>query len=139
MNQEQMKSRCPDSQLIGSVFLNGYKIAFTIFSDKRNCGCADIVESHTDTVWGLLYEISETDLGNLDQAEGHPVHYQRLQVVVRDQNGEEHVAESYEVVTKQGEFLKPSKHYLGIMHSAAHEFEFEEVYKQLLSDIETVD
>lgn len=139
MNQEQMKSRCPDSKLIGLTFLSDYKIAFTIFSKIRNCGCADIIKSSGDKVWGLLYEISESDLANLDKAEGHPKHYKRFQVEVSNKNGEVCTAESYEVVTKKGDFLKPSKHYIGLMIDAASRFGFPNDYQGLLSQIPTID
>ncbi len=138
MNQEQMKDRCPDSNLVGSAFLSGYKIGFTIFSKSRECGCADIIKSSEDKVWGLLYEISESDLSNLDKAEGHPNHYRRLQVEVSSENGENFTAEAYEVVKKEGEFLKPSKHYLGLMVDVAVEFNFPQDYRDRISKTETL-
>ncbi len=134
-----MKKRCPDAMLVGPAFLHDYKIAFTIFSKKRNCGCADIIQSTGDVVWGLLYEVSESDLMNLDKEEGHPNHYKRFQVEVRDTNEQSHIAETYEVATKEADFLKPSKEYLGLMVDAAITFNFPAEYRNYISKIETSD
>jgi len=137
MNREQMKERCPDSVLIGKAVLSNYKIAFTIFSKKRNCGCADIIPSDGDEVWGLLYKISPEDLKKLDREEGHPKHYKRFQVFVTNEHGKDYFVETYEVAAKEGEFLKPSKHYLGLMRETASRFNFPEAYQSLLSRVET--
>lgn len=137
MNREQMKDRCPDSVLIGPASLQGYKIAFTTFSEARNCGCADIIKSSNDVVWGLLYEVSSGDLANLDVAEGHPTDYRRIQKTVKDEQGKDCVAETYEVVTKEANFIKPSEHYLSLMREAAHTFSFPKTYQEMLETIET--
>lgn len=134
-----MKQRCPDSILLGKAVLQNYKIAFTIFSPVRKCGCADIVPSQGDEVWGLLYEISSDDLAKSDKAEGHPINYRRFQIQVKDDQQKEHIVETYEVATKQGEFLEPSKHYLGLMQEAALTFNFPETYQSLLSNLKTLD
>lgn len=134
-----MKERCPDSKLLVKAVLKDYKIAFTIFSPKRECGCADIIPSEGDEVWGLLYEISEQDLKSLDKAEAHPYKYCRLSVIVEDKLGNQYQSETYRVVTKNTDFLKPSKHYLGIMQGAAQEFNFPEAYKLILAQVETSD
>lgn len=138
MNQEQMRERCPDSKLITKVVLKDYKIAFTIFSPKRSCGCADILNSTGDEVWGLLYDISENDLKNLDVAEACPDKYYRSSVVVQDELGQRYYAEAYKVAKKESDFLKPSKHYLGLMLNAAQDFDFPASYTAFLKAIETI-
>ena len=139
MDETQMKERCPDSVLLDKAVLDDYKIAFTIFSPKRQCGCADIIQAKGERVWGLLYEVSVSDLEKLDKFEGHPEKYKRLQVNVTDDSGTTHLVETYQVFKKEAEFIKPSKHYLGIMQEAARKFNFPTEYKSLLSDISTID
>lgn len=139
MDQEQMKERCPDSKIIGKAVLKDYKIAFTIFSTKRNCGCADIINSINDEVWGILYEVSENDINNLDKAEVHPIKYRRFLTTVEDELGNEYKSEVYKVVTREGDFLKPSKHYLGLMINAAKVFDFPETYQRIIGEVETND
>lgn len=134
-----MRERCPESVLIGKAVLKDYRIAFTIFSPKRKCGCADVINSAGDEVWGLLYTVSESDLENLDKAEHHPIKYRRSIAAVEDMSGNTYQAEVYKVVEREGEFLKPSKHYLGLMTGAAKDFDFPADYQEALADTPTLD
>lgn len=136
MDQGQMKERCPGAELLGPAALPGYRAAFTIFSPKRLCGCADIVSSEGDAVYGLLYRLSEEEMRRMDEFEGHPLHYQRITVRVVDGEGEEREAETYEVVEKK-EGLAPSAHYLGLMREAAAKFRFPEGYQEFLRNTQT--
>jgi gamma-glutamylcyclotransferase (GGCT)/AIG2-like uncharacterized protein YtfP len=137
MNQAQMKERCPDAILRGGASLADYRLAFTIFSPNRLCGCADIVASKGDIVYGLLYQLTESDLYAMDRFEGHPNHYQRIVVSVIS-NNQEIDAYSYEVVNKQDE-LKPSKQYLELLQSAARLNNFPREYQVFLSTIKTLE
>jgi gamma-glutamylcyclotransferase len=132
MDQNQMKDRCPDSKLISKAFLKDYKLAFTIFSPKRQCGCADVIKSVGDEVWGLVYEVTKDDLEKLDEFEMHPIKYKRFTTKVINKSGEEIEVETYEVVEKSLEHLKPSKEYFGIIQKAAIDFQFPENYKNSL-------
>ena len=138
MDQEQMKERCPDARVLKKVVLKNYKIAFTIFSPKRLCGCADILKSIGDEVWGILYEITEKDLETLDQIEMHPIKYKRFTTYVEDEFGKKYKVETYEVASKEGEFLKPSEHYLGLMIKASRTFNFPKAYSSKLKETEMI-
>lgn len=131
MDQAQMKSRCPNATLKTTAVLPHHKLAFTIFSPKRRCGCADVVESKDDSVYGLLYELSEEELLLMDGFEGCPTAYQRILVKVLDTDGREHNAYTYEVATKR-EGLYPSEEYLGLILKAAKHFAFPEAYSAML-------
>src|SRR3989344_3074387 len=132
MDLEQMKKRCPGSVLLGKAVLKDYRIAFSIFSDLRKCGCADIQCVPGSEVWGLLYRISDSDLDALDEYEGHPVHYRRISCSVTDETGVVRNVETYEVVNKNAEHLPPSEEYLGIMVHAAEKFSFPGAYQSFL-------
>lgn len=134
MDQDQMRERCPGAQLLGRASLAHYRLAFTILSPKRQCGCADIVPSAGDTVYGLLYRLTDIDMSRMDDFEGHPVHYRRVRIRVQVE-GREVEAYSYEVVHKQEDLL-PSAHYLGLLQSAAARFEFPEEYREFLQNIQ---
>ncbi len=139
MDIDQMKERCPDSKLTGKAVLKNYRLDFTIFSPKRNCGCADIVKSFGDEVHGLLYTLTPKDLKKLDGLEAHPYKYKRFKTKVMDESGKEIKAETYEVVNKKKEFQKPSKDYLNKLIMAAKNFNFPKYYQKLLWDIEVQD
>lgn len=78
MDEEQMKERCPKSEVLGIGYLSGYKLGFTRFSEKRQSAVADILVSPDDNVWGLIYEVPEADMERLDHFEGAPDAYQRI-------------------------------------------------------------
>lgn len=137
MDAEQMRERCPDSELISVAVLQDYRLGFTIYSPTRKCGCADIVASPTDSVCGLLYRVSDSDLAALDRFEGHPVHYRRIAVTVETSRGPVS-AESYEVVHKT-DGLVPSAHYLGLIRNAAVLYNFPSAYQDFLSTVSVVD
>jgi gamma-glutamylcyclotransferase (GGCT)/AIG2-like uncharacterized protein YtfP len=138
MDLKQMKERCSSATLLGSAILNNYKIAFTIFSPLRKCGCADIVKSVGSTVPGLVYEISDADMIRLDNFEGHPIHYRRFSISVKMTDGADINCETYEV-NKKSEAIAPSKNYLGIMLSAAETYKFPSTYTDQLRAIQTCD
>jgi len=136
MNQEQMTERCPSATLVGVAELQDYRLAFSIFSPKRLCGCADIIPSSGESVYGLLYQLPEVDMAALDTFEGAPVHYRRTTVQVRSRN-EMVEAQSYEVVSKQSD-VHPSAHYLGLIQNAAARNAFPKKYKDFLRSIGTL-
>ena len=59
-----MQKRCPEHQVIGNGVLNGYR--WTISSR----GVANVVRSERDKVYGMVYQISESDESTLDECEG---------------------------------------------------------------------
>ena len=71
LDETQMISRCKSAKFICIASLKKYQIAFTRKSKKRGCAVADVVKKKGSEVWGVIYEISEEDIGNLDKCEGY--------------------------------------------------------------------
>ncbi len=69
MNWPQMKKRCPSAQFVGVARLIGHRLAFTRKSNRRGCGSADVIPAEGYAVWGVIYEIDEGEITNLDEAE----------------------------------------------------------------------
>lgn len=134
-----MTERCPCSQIVGKAVLKGYKLAYTFFSERGQCGCADIIKSEGDEVWGLLYKLNSADMKRLDGFEGHPTGYRRFTVNVFDENGVEREAEVYEVVNKINEHVEPSRWYHGILLDAAKKYNFPDMYQKFLSSFKVKD
>jgi gamma-glutamylcyclotransferase len=70
LDWSQMRERCPSSRFVGIAVLRDHKLAFTRKSICRNCGVADVVAGHGRNVWGVVYEIDESDVCKLDKSEG---------------------------------------------------------------------
>ncbi len=62
--------------------LPSHRLAFTLRSCSRRCGVADILRDETKEVWGIVYELPESELENLDKDEdfnpGRPYGQNRL-------------------------------------------------------------
>ena len=71
LDWKQMKDRCPSAQFVCRAVIHEYRLAFTRRSKSRNCGVADIIPDKGNEVWGVVYQISERDVGALDQSEGY--------------------------------------------------------------------
>lgn len=82
MNHIQMELRCPESEVIGTVRLEGYRLAFA-----GGSGVATILPSPGSHVDGVLWEISAEDEQRLDYYEGFPRLYGKESVTVRDKAG----------------------------------------------------
>lgn len=67
----QMRKRCPSSRFVGVAVLHDHKLAFTRKSTTRDCGVADAVPEDGRDVWGVVYEITDLDVGKLDSSEGY--------------------------------------------------------------------
>lgn len=73
-NRENMSRRCPSAQCLGPVILPSYQLKFRQHADIEPC--------QTKQVVGVLWDISEEDLNNLDALEGYPIYYTRKNVKV---------------------------------------------------------
>lgn len=102
------------------AILKNYKLEFNKISSRDSKeGYANIVPADNETVEGVLYEISNGGLRQLDKFEGVPFHYKRIKIKVRLDNGKKveafvYIAQSDEV--KKG--LLPTKEYLEQLLSA---------------------
>jgi gamma-glutamylcyclotransferase (GGCT)/AIG2-like uncharacterized protein YtfP len=69
MDWAQMKERCPCAKFVCRAKLPSHRLAFTLRSCSRRCGVADILRDETKDVWGVVYELPENELENLDKDE----------------------------------------------------------------------
>ena len=78
MNLNQMAFRCPDAEVVESVRLEGYRLAFR--TNGGGNGVATILPEEGSCVDGVLWRISEQDEQHLDHYEGfpYPVSYTHL-------------------------------------------------------------
>ncbi len=70
LDWEQMKERCSTARFVCNAVLRDHKLAFTRKSINRGCGAADVIPDSGKEVWGVVYQISDRDVGKLDKAEG---------------------------------------------------------------------
>ena len=114
MNLNQMAFRCPDAQVVDTVRLEGYRLAFC---GEEN-GVATILPEEGSYVDGVLWRISERDEQHLDHYEGFPFLYGKEPVTVTNQDGVRREIMAYTMNSpyKDAPAL-PSQSYLsGILH-----------------------
>jgi gamma-glutamylcyclotransferase len=70
MDWEQMRSRCPSAKFITKALLPKHCLRFTRASKKRECGVSDVVPDKSESVWGVVFEISDLEIALLDKEEG---------------------------------------------------------------------
>lgn len=138
MNLKQMSERCPDSKKIGIGFMNDAEICFPSFYESWNGGVAGFKKSLGQKMWGVLFELTPSDLEKLRVFEGY-VHgreshlnaYNEVQVTI-DVEGENVECMTYEVFVT-GNF-RPSLRYLQTIIRGAVDNNLPEEYIESLSD-----
>ena len=111
LNQRQMLERCPDSKPVFTASLPNYKLVFVGWSRQWRGGVVSIRPFRGEKVLGAIYEVSDKDLKRLDNYQGYPDNYTRLNVTVFDEGGEPIKAITY-IKSGQSEEAQPSKEYL---------------------------
>jgi gamma-glutamylcyclotransferase (GGCT)/AIG2-like uncharacterized protein YtfP len=69
MHFAQMKERCPSARFVCRAKLPGHRLAFTLKSLERECGVADVLRDNAKAVWGVVYELAQNELEDLDKDE----------------------------------------------------------------------
>lgn len=130
-----LRHRCPSAQVISPGRLKDYRLGFTRHSTGWNCGVADVLPSVGEDVWGLVFEINESDLSALDKYEGYPTAYDRFAAGIES---EDRVFQEVWVYTvrKKREFIAPNRDYVDIIRRAACELGFPKSYRDMLDRIE---
>jgi gamma-glutamylcyclotransferase (GGCT)/AIG2-like uncharacterized protein YtfP len=114
LSRQQMAERCPDAEPKFIATLPNYKLIFAGWSRKWRGGVASIKPFRGEKVIGAIYEISERDLRLLDKHEGYPAIYNRIDIVVFNEDGEPVKAVTH-IKVEQSEETKPSPEYLVII------------------------
>jgi len=70
MDWAQMRQRCPSARFVFVAKLTNHRLAFTRKSQNRQCGVADAAPKRGSRIWGVVYEIEEREVGQLDRSEG---------------------------------------------------------------------
>lgn len=142
LSWDQMRERCPSACFVSVASLRDHRLAFTRKSVTRNCGVADVIAESGAEVWGVVYEVSDLDIGHLDSAEGYRrertknSYYRRECLVFL--NGEDHrpLAVSTYFGDPEPNPPLPSAFYKGLILEGARHWHLPEEYVRKLEQIE---
>jgi gamma-glutamylcyclotransferase (GGCT)/AIG2-like uncharacterized protein YtfP len=126
LDATQMRLRCPEARHVGKARLDDYRFCFPVWSRIRQSGLISIEPSVGERVWGVLYEIRDSDIGRLDQREGYdaerpPSRNQFNRVTVNVARGQGKTSEAQTYVARPAmEGRSPSADYIAyLLHLAA--------------------
>lgn len=116
MDERQMRRNAPAAKVLGHARLDGYRMEFTVYSDRWEGGAANIEPDPDAHVWGIVWDVSDDDLDALDTYEGHPTFYRREQVTVETSDGPVDCT-TYRIAHQRG-YVRPTDDYIHRMRSA---------------------
>jgi gamma-glutamylcyclotransferase len=88
MDPAQMRERCPESDLAWFIAkAHDRALSFPRKSAKRTDGVGSLKISEGEVVWGVVFSVSERDLGRLDSFEGVPKSCTREWLEVSTEDG----------------------------------------------------
>src|SRR6202020_2257009 len=110
MDAALMQRICPGHRVLGVAELRDHRLAFTRRSKRTGTGVADILAAPGESVWGVLYELEDSQLAAIDEKEGNGWAYERklLDVTLHDGGGAEHEAHAYAVIVREDVHGPPS-------------------------------
>ena len=125
MNVEQMMRRCPDAK----KYCNGYIRGYQVIINSR--GVATIIKSSKNTVEGVVWAVSDSDIKELDKREGvSRGHYNKNYMRIHTKFGVEQCLVYIASDSKPGE---PRPGYLDLIRQGAIENKLSERYQKLVT------
>jgi len=113
MDKDRMSERKINFSSRQFAKLSGYKLVFDKKAKDGDFAYANIVSSEFDFVEGAVYEFPDNEIANLDKKEGYPEHYNRVNVILSDELGNQFQAVTYIAQeNKRVDGLLPQKKYL---------------------------
>jgi hypothetical protein len=70
LDRDVRSARIPEHRVVGLAALRDHQLSFPRFSQEWGGGVASIQTHHGDTLWGIVYDVSEAALAELDRTEG---------------------------------------------------------------------
>jgi gamma-glutamylcyclotransferase (GGCT)/AIG2-like uncharacterized protein YtfP len=120
LDPEQMHERCPHSPVVGSGWLEGYRIAFGAEDLGWEGALATVVEEAGQHVFVVLYDVTDEDVRALDSMEGADTGlYSKIRVRVHTLTSDEAGRLAWIYVLNAYEGGLPGARYLGLMAEAA--------------------
>ena len=123
--------RVPPMKKGKAAVLDNYRLGFSVYSEYWGGGIADIVYDPGKYVSGALFDLSEADLGILDQKVGRKLDaggkeigvYKRIEVKVHPlTKGESVQAITYQGTSVDRSHIPPTQHYMDLLVQGAFSF-----------------
>ena len=125
---------------IGVARLDGFRLAFTRHSSKRQGGVLDIIESPGDYVLGLVSRVSEDAEKAINIREGYPGYYDKEDEIPVILDNKEAKVFTYRVLNKLTQEIPPHRNYYDEVLIGMVEAGFPQEYigKYLINHVNTL-
>jgi len=141
----ELRHRCPTAQFVAVAKLPDHALKFTRYSKSRGCGVADAVEHRGDEIWGVVYEVENSDLIVLDECEGFRLdrsleansYVRRQRVVLRDGEPKDPILAAIYFANRQANPPKPNLDYKRLLIDGARHWGLPQSYQKMLEKIDT--
>lgn len=70
LDPDQMHARAPGHRVVGLAALRDHRLIFPHYSIPWGGGVSSVQGAHGATVWGMLYDVGDADMAELDRFEG---------------------------------------------------------------------
>ena len=134
MAEGEMSAFAPGARFVGVARLDGFALAFRRRSLRWGGGAADILAAPGSEVWGVLYELSNSDIEALDAKEGAGLAYRRREVTV-EHRGSAVAAFAYEVIDKEPAEVPPAQEYAELLRRSARDRGLPAAYAARFGDL----
>ena len=137
MSTNYLRQYCPSAKVVMTAVLPNYEIQFRRYSTELEGGISTIMEAPGQLVEGVIYEIPQAEIEELDILEDVPLSlYRRDRFLVFGADENWHQAHLYRVVKPEGPF-PVSAHYLEYMIAGAKEHKLSVGYVEKLIALRT--
>jgi len=116
LDRKQMAKRCPDAKPKFSAILPNYKLIFAGWSRELKSSVATIKRQTGQKVLGGIYELTQTDIKQLDRHYGYPGTANRIKISVWAGSDSPIEADTH-ILINQAQETPPSKEYLAIIQN----------------------
>jgi len=139
LSSKFLRQHCPTSSFMMRAELPNFRIAFPFFSQKRQGGISSIIPAPGELVKGVLYELSKSEMEELDVVESVPQgFYARETYLVLGEDRRWKAADLYRCAKPAGPYV-PARSYVELMLQGAEEHQLDQEYvrelKWLLSSL----
>ena len=124
------------------AYLKGYRLAFNVahfFSFEGGMGNIIPTGAQSDEVLGMLHGCSDEDLAALDQAEAYGLGYDRIEITVQTEKGEERAIAYVGLPDFIDDARQPTERYLNIILRGARSAGFDPAYIAKLDALDRLD
>ena len=125
---------CPSAKFVMRAWLPNFTLDFLRFSTDMQGGISSLKEAPGELLHGVIYDISEKEILELDILEDIPLGlYRRDTYLVLGDDGAWHHADLYRVVTPTGPY-EPAIQYLDYMINGATDHGLDPAYIKRFQD-----